>query len=423
MRHIAPVLMFVLLSVPADWSAAAAQLGDDLLLNGSIEDGKGNLPSVWFAARVPNDELVMERTDDPRHSGKYALRIMNQHKYDKQVSNNWAQKITNVPVGKAVRVEAWVKTADAEAANVCVQCWDADTKNMLAFGSTAVIRGDQDWTRVRSEPVIVPPKTETIIVRAALTGMGTVWFDDLSLKVVHRKGSSDSNTEYPPDAGNEDSPGKDVKDSGDEDEDNADEGEADLAKAAGGKIVKTLPIVEDCMVLAYMPDWDNGNVDNLGVANNQGGVRTLLRWKAKDLETLKDSLKDRIVYLALYSRQTMAKPNPGVIQVFEINDKWPERTSWKSQPGYSEKPATECKFQPGKGWKLFDITSLIQGRTESKQVNHGLMLRFQKEDFAADNWSGYQFVSREGLGEWKDRRPCLLIVEPAKKADKDKEQK
>ena len=34
------------------------------------------------------------------------------------------------------------------------------------------------------------------------------------------------------------------------------------------------------MVLAYLPDWNFGNVDNLGIGNNDGGVRTLIDWPA-----------------------------------------------------------------------------------------------------------------------------------------------
>jgi hypothetical protein len=177
------------------------------------------------------------------------------------------------------------------------------------------------------------------------------------------------------------------------------------------------------MVLSYMAEWDYGNVDNIGVANNDGGVRTLLYWKRKDVDSLKDTINDHRVLLALYSRRTDAKPNPGPIQMFELNDKWPERTSWKTQPGMAQSPAAEFAFQPGNGWKVFDVTSLVRGQIGSKEKSHGVILRFKKEDFTAktNNWSGYQFVSREGLGEWKDRHPCLIVVESSKEAGKAKD--
>jgi hypothetical protein len=419
MRYFTPVLVFVLMSMCGGF-AVAVEPGDDLLLNGSIENGDGNLPSVWFIARVPADGLKMERTDETCHSKKYSLLIANSHQYEKKVSNNWAQKITDVPVGQAVRIEAWMRTENAEAVNVCVQCWDAETKNMLGFASTPVMRGEQKWTRVRSNPVVVPPNTESIIVRAALTGLGKAWFDDLSLKVV-KHGVIGGNDDEAAADNNDDrsSATEEIVPAGDEEEKSAAESGADVAKLAGGRIAHTLPVTQDCMVLAYMPDWNYGNVDNIGVANNQGGVRTLLRWNSKNLESMKGSLEDKKVYLALYSRQTMSKPNPGMIEIYEIRSKWPERTSWNTQPQYADNPIAQSNFQPGNGWKLFDITALIHSQSESKQGNNGVMLRFKKEDFAPNSWSGYQFPSREGLGEWKDRRPRLLIVEPTKKAGDD----
>ena len=79
---------------------------------------------------------------------------------------------------------------------------------------------------------------------------------------------------------------------------------------------------------------------------------------------------------------------------------------------------SRIKFQPGDGWKLFDITPLIQKKTSANQ--NGVMLQFKEENQsgAKQDWSGYQFVSREGEGEWKSRRPQVLVVEStASKAD------
>jgi len=92
-------------------------------------------------------------------------------------------------------------------------------------------------------------------------------------------------------------------------------------------------------------------------------------------------------------------------------------TSWKSQPDYAPDPAVNFKFVPGDGWKLFDITSLVRSQAEGGGGKHGVLLRWLSEDRSGQkrNWSGYQFVSREGTGEWGSRRPLLLIVEQTKK--------
>jgi len=160
---------------------AEAQETKNLLSNPGAEEGKGDKPAVWFAAHVPADGLRMWRATDMSHGGKASLAISNEHEYEETVCNNWAQKLTDIPAGKVLQLSASVKTEKAEAVNLCVQCWDSSGKKMLAFASTPSFRGDHDWFLARAQPVLVPPKTASIIVRAVLTGKGKVWFDDLAL--------------------------------------------------------------------------------------------------------------------------------------------------------------------------------------------------------------------------------------------------
>jgi hypothetical protein len=194
---------------------------------------------------------------------------------------------------------------------------------------------------------------------------------------------------------------------------------ADVVKNLHGKLVQRVPVSKDCMVLAYMKEWNHGEVDNIGVANNDGGVRTLLAWKPLPAKAIEGP--NRRVLLAIYSRKTDAKPEASEIVVAPISNKWQERTSWETQPKTqldSDQAAIKIKFQAGDGWKLFDITPLIQKKTSANQ--NGVMLQFKDENRsgAKQDWSGYQFVSREGEGEWKNRRPQVLVVESSEsKAD------
>jgi hypothetical protein len=161
----------------------AAEGAGNLLLNGSAEQGAGDRPLHWFAARVPAEGLKMERTSGICHSGQYSLSIVNDHPSGKLVSNNWAQEISTIPQGKTIRVEGWIRTEGAEAVNLCVQCWNSKDR-LVALSSTRVVRGNQDWLHAQSEPMVVPAETTSLIVRAALTGRGKAWFDDLSLTVA-----------------------------------------------------------------------------------------------------------------------------------------------------------------------------------------------------------------------------------------------
>jgi len=366
-------------------AAWAAENQAILLLNGGAEKGKGELPSVWFAARVPAKGLRMFRATDQAKTGKASLAIFNEHQYKETVANNWAQRLQQVPAGKTLILSAYIRTENADSVNVCLQCWSLGGKEMLAFTSTPVFRGDQEWILVRSGRVTVPAKTAFIIVRAVLAGKGKAWFDDISVAV--QGPATQPEEAIAPE---------------------------DLAKLAGGRIVKALPITKDCMVLAYLPSWAHGNVDNIAVANNDGGVRTLLAWP--EITPQEASRADRRFVLALYSRKTTLREPAGTIGAHELLADWPELTSWKTKPRFATKPAATFKFVPGEGWKLFDVTDLVRAQAGDRRKACGVMLRFDREDVvSAMKWSGYAFVSREGIGQWLNSRPVLLVIEPSKK--------
>ena len=185
----------------------------------------------------------------------------------------------------------------------------------------------------------------------------------------------------------------------------------DLVKLAPGPIIRAIPVSKDCMVLSYLPDWNFGNVDNIGIGNNDGGVRTLLDWPAISPDEAKSA--DRRFLIALYSRRTISHPPASAIQMYEILDKWPEVTSWKTQPRYEADSRATCKFEPGDGWKLFDVTAMVRSRAKAGRDSHGVVLRFLKEDVSGglpEVFSDYKLVSREGIGPWANCRPQLLVV-------------
>ena len=122
-------------------------------------------------------------------------------------------------------------------------------------------------------------------------------------------------------------------------------------------------------------------------------------------------MPDRRFLLALYARKTTARGKVGPILAFEVGDDWPERSSWKTHPDYAAEPSATFPFEPGEGWKLFDVTAIVRSRSQSGQTGRGVVLRFLREDLKGDGqWSGYQLVSREGQAEWAARRPRLLVV-------------
>jgi RNA polymerase sigma factor (sigma-70 family) len=191
--------------------------------------------------------------------------------------------------------------------------------------------------------------------------------------------------------------------------------DAELTKLVTGEIVRFAVVSKDSMILSYMPTWDHGDVDNIGFGNSDGGNRTLVSWP--DIPEDEAAAPDHQFLIALFSRETFSHPRPGSIHAFEISEDWAERVSWKTQPKYDPEPIGTYEFKPGKGWKVFDITPLVRAQAKDGRKNHGVLLRFLSEDFSGgptDNHSDYRFVSREGTGEWKNRRPVLLVVKGSK---------
>jgi hypothetical protein len=342
----------------------------NFVANGGAEAGKGDQPSLWFQAMIPADELTFRRDTQTAHTGNASLYIENHHRYQETVCNNWAQKLSAAPVGKTLELSGWIKTQDADSVNICLQCWDATEKNMLGFASTPIVRGDSDWQQLTSDPVIVPEGTKVVMVRAALTGLGKVWFDDISVTETTEPATKPMSASE----------------------------KADLQRQLPGEVLATIPIDRDQMILAYMPDWAYGKVDNLAVANNQGGVRTMFGWPKID-----PNLAGSRFILACYAKD--ARGAAGKIAAYPILGQWDEQTSWQKQPKCASDASAEFEFQPTGGWKTFDITKIV-----SAPEAQGVMLRFKAEDKTEKDWSGYQFVSREGEKEWSDRRPMLLVV-------------
>ena len=402
MRHLpalAPALVVFAVAVgvaaiaPAARAASAADGGEspNLVINGGAEEVDNGQPAGWdMAIFARNPELELGRDAHDAKAGSASFFIENRHHYPEPVANNWRQELRTPPatlIGKTLQISAAIKTAGAaDGATVCLQCWDAGSKTMLGFASTRLVKGDNDWTAVQSTRMVVPKGTQAIVVRAALGNIGKAWFDEIVVREV-------------PPATRPTTGGAELVD-------------AELLSRVKGKVLEVVPVDRDQMVLCYLPDWSHGRVDNLAVANNDGGVRTLLAWPAI---SAKHGGEETRILLALYARETVqhGPPPPGAIGAYEILDEWEEQTSWTKQPRTAEQPAAEFPFENTKGWHVFDVTKLAAAQGRAEKPSHGIMLRFAAEDRAADTWSGYAFVSREGDGEWAGKQPLILVVKPA----------
>ncbi|HVA46111.1 MAG TPA: DNRLRE domain-containing protein [Pirellulales bacterium] len=349
----------------------------NLLSNAGAEEpaDRQSMPPGWFPASVPAPELRMFIDDRHSRAGNASLAITNQHQYDQTVCNNWAQDVRSIPTGKTVRLTGYLRTDDAESANLCVQCWADNGERMVAFASTPIFRGTQGWTLVQAADLAVPRETTRMIVRAVLTGKGSVFFDDVSLEVVDR-----------PEAG--------ISDPND--------------PQIAHRIVRRLPVTKDCMVLAYMLNWDRGDVDNLAVSNNDGGVRTLLAWEPPSQEETEQA--QLRFFLAMYARKTIVRDEPGPLEIHKLLGDWGERVSWSNQPDLAPEAAAAAEVESGEGWRMFDVTDLVREQARSPQNNHGVALCLPAKKTGQD--TVIEFVSRHAPDESRNLRPMLLVVKP-----------
>lgn len=164
-----------------------ADAGLELLVNGGFEGPVTDRgPTGWFKAIAPTggDTIRVELQQVPQR-GNVAFMELKGLRIN--AANNWAQRVSTVPVGATVRVTADVKTQDAppDAGFVMVQCWDASERLISGASSQSVepIGGTEDWRRVSFE-FVVPSGTEAMILRCGLAGAGRIWFDNVSMKAI-----------------------------------------------------------------------------------------------------------------------------------------------------------------------------------------------------------------------------------------------
>ncbi len=410
MRCAAAIAVMMLVATLTHAGAAGVAVGEELLKNSSIEQSKGDLPADWYPCFVPGRGATFRRVTDRFYSPSASLLIECGPAEEEPVSTNWAQRIEHPPSGKTVRLTARVRTEAADAVNVCVQAWDgsAAQSSLVGFASTPVLTGDNDWALLESRPLVLPHSTQLVIVRAALTGKGTAWFDDIHLIVDDAGGAGPAaraSLGTPSDPAKEERPA-------------APRVPDDLVKLVQGRIVRASSLVKDAAIIAYLPDWHHNHVDWFAVCDggfsgegplSQGGVRALLDWAPPSEEDIKSP--GRRFLLALHARRVPAQAT-GPVLIYPILEAWPENTSWRNQPGYADEPSSTVRLDPQRGWKLFDVTDAVRSQMASPEKFHGVMLRFGNEDHVASKSSTYEFASREAEGDGMSVRPLLLVVDP-----------
>jgi hypothetical protein len=152
-------------------------------LTGFAADG---LPKGWFKAGTHPQNYEMSTDTVVKHGGKIGARI----KFTGANAEGFGTLMQAFKAddyrGKRVRMSAWMKTEDAESANLWLRV--DGTNRTLGFDNMGnrAVRGTNEWKKYELT-VDVPAEAVDIAFGAFAAGKGQVWVDDYSFEVVSQE--------------------------------------------------------------------------------------------------------------------------------------------------------------------------------------------------------------------------------------------
>ena len=174
---------------------ALAKRGDrmngNLLINPGFEKGTEKDVSSWspsisaFLGGRTEMEKVFVWDNTVSRGGEFSISIKNTG--DKRALS-WRQTIKTFPAGKRLVLTGYIKTKDVSgdgSASLQVRGL-RDLKKETFFATTSMsydLTGTRDWTGTQVQ-ALVGDDTEEIQVLCQLEGSGTIWCDDLELRVA-----------------------------------------------------------------------------------------------------------------------------------------------------------------------------------------------------------------------------------------------
>lgn len=167
----------------------ASGADENLLRNPGFEQVAADIPEHWnlFVMEYPNlktpEDEPLGRLDTIAREGARAALLHNPVPYRNEPCNNWSQILWGRFGGERLRVAGVVKTENATAAAIWLQCWQRSPYKLLHVASTSdqsPMSGTTDWTPLEMT-VDVPPETDFVMLRCVLRGKGKAWFDSLSV--------------------------------------------------------------------------------------------------------------------------------------------------------------------------------------------------------------------------------------------------
>ncbi len=150
----------------------------ELIKNGGFEVGYPNKPLFWDIYDSTED-IFISLNNEEKHSGKRSIKIQS----NTDTSYCWlAQDIKPAPIGKHFHFSGWAKLEFGDVGFYVAYTsiyGDRTTKARIPIESS-----DQ-WKNYEFEVSPVPKNAIRMDVGLSLTGICTVWFDDISLTYLN----------------------------------------------------------------------------------------------------------------------------------------------------------------------------------------------------------------------------------------------
>jgi hypothetical protein len=156
------------------------------LRNGGFEDGVGEGPFSWLVSVAQAEGALSLWDDEVSRSGLRSVQLSTSTEYASEPYNNWSQNVSEPLGGKRVTVRGFIKGHNVQDAVLWLQCFHRGSSipiAAVASNETQPLQGNFGWTE-REVSLYVPQASDLVVVRMALVGTGTVWFDDIVMEVV-----------------------------------------------------------------------------------------------------------------------------------------------------------------------------------------------------------------------------------------------
>ncbi len=154
-----------------------------LALGSRVGFSAGTLPKGWFAAGSDPQNYEMSVDTSVKHNGRAGAHIKSIGEKPEGFGTLMQIFKADSYRGKRVRMSAWMKSENADSAQLWMRLDGANSK-MLGFDNmdNRPVKGTSDWKKYEIT-LDVPEETANIAFGALVAGKGEAWVDDYELEV------------------------------------------------------------------------------------------------------------------------------------------------------------------------------------------------------------------------------------------------